>query len=87
MFRFFLLAILVVFMSSCSQLIKKELPVFNPSDFDPKLVDTSLRKVNQNHTVKDFNLTNQNGVKISSKDFFSLPLQEKLLVLDHLENF
>ena len=77
MFRFFLLAILVVFMSSCSQLIKKELPVFNPSDFDPKLVDTSLRKVNQNHTVKDFNLTNQNGVKISSKDY-----ENKVYVVD-----
>ena len=77
MFRFFLLAILVVFVSSCSQLIKKELPVFNPSDFDPKLVDTSLRKVNQNHTVKDFNLTNQNGVKISSKDY-----ENKVYVVD-----
>ncbi len=77
MFRFFLLAILVVFMSSCSQLVKKELPVFNPSDFDPKLVDTSLRKVNQNHTVKDFNLTNQNGVKISSKDY-----ENKVYVVD-----
>ena len=77
MFRFFLPAILVVFMSSCSQLIKKELPVFNPSDFDPKLVDTSLRKVNQNHTVKDFNLTNQNGVKISSKDY-----ENKVYVVD-----
>ena len=77
MFRFFLLAILVVFMSSCSKLIKKELPVFNPSDFDPKLVDTSLRKVNQNHTVKDFNLTNQNGVKISSKDY-----ENKVYVVD-----
>ena len=77
MFRFFLLANLVVFMSSCSQLIKKELPVFNPSDFDPKLVDTSLRKVNQNHTVKDFNLTNQNGVKISSKDY-----ENKVYVVD-----
>ncbi|MBU87030.1 MAG: SCO family protein [Flavobacteriaceae bacterium] len=77
MFRFFLLAILVVYMSSCSQLIKKELPVFNPSDFDPKLVDTSLRKVNQNHTVKDFNLTNQNGVKISSKDY-----ENKVYVVD-----
>ena len=77
MFRFFLLAILVVSMSSCSQLIKKELPVFNPSDFDPKLVDTSLRKVNQNHTVKDFNLTNQNGVKISSKDY-----ENKIYVVD-----
>ena len=64
-------------MSSCSQLIKKELPVFNPSDFDPKLVDTSLRKVNQNHTVKDFNLTNQNGVKISSKDY-----ENKVYVVD-----
>ena len=77
MFRIFVFTILVVSMSSCSQLIKKELPVYNPSDFDPKLVDTDLRKVNQNHKVKDFNLINQNGVNISSKDY-----EDKVYVVD-----
>ena len=77
MFRIFVFSILVVLMSSCSQLIKKELPVYNPSDFDPKLVDTNLREVNQNHKVKDFNLINQNGVNISSKDY-----ENKVYVVD-----
>lgn len=77
MFRIFVLGILVILLSSCSQRIKKELPVFNPSDFDPKLVDSDLRKVNQNHKVKDFNLINQNGVNISSKDY-----EDKVYVVD-----
>ena len=77
MFRIFVLSILVIFFSSCSQLIKKELPVYNPSDLDPKLVDTNLRKVDQNHKVKDFNLINQNGVNISSKDY-----EDKVYVVD-----
>ena len=28
-----------------------------------------------------------NRFRISSKDFYTLPLQEKLLILDHIENF
>ena len=77
MFRIFALNILVVLISSCSQLVKKELPILNPSDFDPKLVDTDLRKINQNHKVKDFNLINQNGINISSKDY-----EDKVYVVD-----
>ena len=77
MFRIFVFGVFIVFMTSCSQLKKRELPVFNPSDFDPKLVYTDLRKVNQNHRVKDFSLINQNGVSISSKDYI-----DKIYVVD-----
>ena len=77
MFRIFVFGIFIVFMTSCSQFNKRELPVFNPSDFDPKLVYTDLRKVNQNHRVKDFSLINQNGGSISSKDYV-----DKIYVVD-----
>ena len=77
MFRIFVFGIFIVFMTSCSQFNKRELPVINPSDFAPKLVYTDLRKVNQNHRVQDFSLINQNGVSISSKDYV-----DKIYVVD-----
>ena len=46
-------------------------------DFEPKLVDKSLRNINKNHTVSDFNLTNQNGANITSKDY-----KNKIYVVD-----
>ena len=51
----------MVLFVSCNQDLKKQLPIYNPSDFNPKYVDKSVRDITQNHTVKDFNLINQNG--------------------------
>ena len=62
---------------SCNQRNEKQLPIYNPVDFEPKLVDKNLRNVNKNHTVSDFNLTNQNGVVITSKDY-----ENKIYVVD-----
>ena len=52
---------------SCNQDSKKQLPIYNPVDFNPKLVDKSIRDITKNHTVSDFNLINQNGSFITSK--------------------
>jgi protein SCO1/2 len=62
---------------ACNQENGKQLPIYNPVDFEPKLVDKTLRNVNKNHTVSDFNLTNQNGVVITSKDY-----ENKIYVVD-----
>ena len=62
---------------SCDEVSKKQLPIHNPTDFNPKLVDKSIRNVSDNHTVKDFNLINQNGIKVSSKDY-----ENKIYVVD-----
>jgi protein SCO1/2 len=62
---------------SCNQENENQLPIYNPVDFEPKLVDKNLRNVNKNHTVSDFNLTNQNGVIITSKDY-----ENKIYVVD-----
>ena len=62
---------------SCDEVSKKQLPIHNPTYFNPKLVDKSIRNVSDNHTIKDFNLINQNGVKVSSKDY-----ENKIYVVD-----
>jgi protein SCO1 len=37
------------------------LPIINPADVNPALVDDSLRRVGRNHRVGDFSLVNQDG--------------------------
>ena len=68
---------IVLLLNSCNNIVKTELPVFNPSDFDPKLVDASVRVDNKDHKVKDFNLINQNGETISSINY-----ENKIYVVD-----
>ena len=62
---------------SCSQMTKNELPVFNPSDLNPELVDVSLQNTRINHTVADFQLINQNGETITEEDY-----RDKIYVVD-----
>lgn len=45
------------------------LPVYNPSDLNPELVDSSVRNVAEHHTVADFKLINQNGDTITQQDY------------------
>ncbi len=48
---------------------KNDLPIYNPSDINIKLVDKSKRGIIRDHTVGNFFLTNQLGKKITAKDF------------------
>ena len=48
---------------------KSELPIYNPSDFNPELVDISLQNKVENHSVVDFELLNQNGETITQKAY------------------
>ncbi|MEO0527904.1 MAG: SCO family protein [Bacteroidota bacterium] len=50
-------------------IIEKELPVYNPTDINPLLVDGSLQNVGKGHTVLDFSLVNQNGDTITQEDY------------------
>lgn len=56
---------------------KSELPIFNPSDFNPELVDVSLQNKVSNHSVSDFELLNQDGKMITQKDY-----ENKIYVTD-----
>jgi len=62
---------------SCNQLSKKELPVYNPSDVNPELVDRQFQNVTKDHTVSKFDLINQNGEKITQTDY-----EDKIYVAD-----
>ena len=47
----------------------KSLPIYNPSDVNPELVDTTVQYISKYHTISDFSFTNQNGKSITQKDY------------------
>ncbi len=49
--------------------VDKRLPIYNPSDVNPKLVDASIKHIKVNHTIADFSLLNQNGKTITNKNY------------------
>jgi protein SCO1/2 len=64
-----ILTAIILLISSCVQSSEKQLPIYNPSDLNPKLVDKSLHNSSENHTVADFKLINQNGKTITQDDY------------------
>ena len=48
---------------------KDELPVYNPVDVNPRLVDDSVKHISRNHRISDFDLINQNGEAVTKEDF------------------
>lgn len=48
---------------------KKTLPIFNPSDVNPELVDSTVQYISKYHTIADFSFVNQNGKTITQKDY------------------
>jgi len=73
-FRIFF-GIMTVFSIICITLFyfalkqKKTLPIFNPSDVNPELVDSTMQYVAKYHTIADFSFTNQNGKTITQKEY------------------
>lgn len=47
---------------------KKYLKIYNPSDVNPELVDTTVQYVSRDHRIADFAFVNQNGKTITNKD-------------------
>lgn len=56
---------------------KKKLPVYNPADINPVLVDESVKHIKKNHTIADFTLINQNGDTITQGNY-----KDKIYVAD-----
>ena len=48
---------------------KKTLPIYNPSDVNPELVDSSVQYIRKYHTIADFYFINQNGEKVTQKNY------------------
>ena len=47
----------------------KVLPIFNPADINPDLVDKSVQDVRKYHTIGDFQLVDQNGDTITQNTY------------------
>lgn len=58
---------LIVFYNLLS--VDTRLPIYSPSDVNPKLVDASVKHIRVNHHIADFNLINQNGEPITQKEY------------------
>nr|WP_294781450.1 SCO family protein [uncultured Flavobacterium sp.] len=48
---------------------KKTLPIYNPSDVNPELVDSTVQYKSKYHTIADFSFVNQNGDTITQKNY------------------
>lgn len=48
---------------------RKTLPIYQPADFNPELVDPEMHHIKKYHTVADFALVNQNGDIITQRDY------------------
>ncbi len=68
---------ILLIMASCNTKEENKLPIYSPADFNPELVDQTLQHQNQNYTVSNFELIDQNGIKITQEDF-----KDKIYVVD-----
>ncbi len=67
--RISLLFVFFVFIGYILLTPTKKLPIYNPADVNPKLVDASVKHIRSNHTIADFKLINQNGDTITQLDY------------------
>lgn len=77
----FLVVFSVIGTSTFYQLMVEEerLKIYNPVDVNPRLVDASVKNRRKNHTISDFELTNQNGKKITHQAY-----RNKIYVADFI---
>lgn len=47
----------------------KDLPIYNPADVNPELVDSTMQYKSKYHTIADFSFVNQNGDTITQKNY------------------
>jgi protein SCO1/2 len=48
---------------------EKSLPIYNPSDVNPEMVDSTIQHIAREHKIADFKFTNQNGKIVTNKDY------------------
>lgn len=77
-FTFLGFLLIVIFIAIYKLTIpQKSLPIFNPRDVNPELVDSTVQHLGYNHTIEDFSFTNQNGKTITQEDY-----KDKIYVAD-----
>lgn len=48
---------------------KKALPIYNPMDVNPEMVDSTIQHIGSKHVIANFSFINQNGKVITQKDY------------------
>ncbi|KLT69375.1 MULTISPECIES: SCO family protein [Flavobacterium] len=48
---------------------QKTLPIYNPADVNPEMVDSTVQYKSKYHTIADFSFVNQNGDTITQKNY------------------
>jgi protein SCO1/2 len=81
-FRFFALVMLglsavIVLLFYDALQPEKTLPVYQPADFNPELVDDSVQFIRKYHTIADFSLVNQNGDTVTQENY-----RDKIYIAD-----
>ena len=66
---FFAAFLVVVFIAIYTMLNNRSLPVITPRDVNPELVDSLVQHIGYNHKIAPFAFTNQNGKKVTNKDY------------------
>jgi protein SCO1 len=66
---FFLFSVITISLFYNALKPAKSLPIFNPADVNPELVDSTMQYKSKYHTIADFAFTNQNGKIITQKDY------------------
>ena len=62
-------SVIIVFLFYQALKPKKNLPIYNPADVNPELVDSTVQYIQKYHTISNFSFTNQNGKVITQKDY------------------
>ena len=55
----------------------ERLKIFQPTDINPELVDSTLQEKRKYHTIADFSLTNQNGIEVTQDTY-----KDKIYIAD-----
>ncbi len=81
-YRIFFITMLIVSGAAISAFYvvlkpKYNLKIYNPSDVNPELVDSTVQYKSRDHKIADFSFVNQNGKTITQKDY-----QGKIYVAD-----
>jgi protein SCO1/2 len=66
---FFILSAIILYLFYTALKPSKTLPIYNPSDVNPELVDSTVQYISKYHTIADFSFVNQNGKTITQKDY------------------
>lgn len=66
---FLVFSIITIYLFYVALKPSKTLPIYNPSDVNPELVDSTVQYISKYHTVADFSFVNQNGKTITQKDY------------------